>query len=371
MTLWFVLALMTAAAVFAVLWPLSRAHASATSAGDVAVYKDQLQEIERDRSAGRLPPGEADAARIEVSRRLLAAADRSPPQIMAVAANPWRRRAAAALALLVLPLGSVALYLSLGSPLLPDQPLAMRQQAPPQQRSLATLVSQVEAHLATHPDDVRGWEVVAPVYMRLGRFTDAVKARRNVLRILGASVEREGGLGEALAGEANGVVTAEAKAAFERALAIDPNDFRAKFFVGLAAEQDGRRAEAATIWRDLLAKAPPNASWSDFVRQAIVRVDDTALPTPGPTADDMAAAAGLSEQQRNDMVRGMVARLSERLKTEGADIEGWLRLVRAYTVLGDRDRARGAVSDARRALAAEPEKIRRLDDLVKGLGLEG
>src|SRR3954454_12656093 len=161
MMLWVVFALMTAAAVLAVLWPLGRARMAAPAGNDLVVYQDQLAEIERDRAANRIPETEAEAARIEVSRRLLAAADaagkRTEPTSVA-----WRRRAAAIAALVLMPLGACALYLHLGSPDLPGEPLAARSGTPPEQRSLASLVAQVEAHLARNPDDGRGWEVIAP-----------------------------------------------------------------------------------------------------------------------------------------------------------------------------------------------------------------
>ena len=226
------------------------------------------------------------------------------------------------------------------------------------------------SHLEQNPQDGRGWEVLGPVYMRLGRYDDAVKARRNALRLLGPNSEREADLGEALTVAANGIVTAEARQAFERAVRLDDSDYRARYFLGLAAEQDGRPNEAAEVWRSLLAGAPPGAGWIGFVRESLARVDPNA-PPPGPTADDIAAAGKLAPEQQAEMVRGMVARLAERLQQDGSDVEGWLRLVRAYMVLGDKDKARGAVADARRALAGEPDKLRRLDELIRGLGLEG
>src|SRR3954470_8894430 len=138
MLLWIVFALMTAVAVLAVLWPLGRARATDTSGSDVAVYRDQLAEIDRDRAAGRIAEREAEAARVEVSRRLLAAADAAAAaDSAAAAAQPsaaaWRRRAAAGAALTVLPLGAVAFYLMLGSPDLPGEPLSARLQAPAEQ----------------------------------------------------------------------------------------------------------------------------------------------------------------------------------------------------------------------------------------------
>lgn len=366
MTIWFVLALMTVAAMFAVLWPLSR-RAPAHAGSDVEVYRDQLEEIERDRAAGRIEPGEAEAARVEVSRRLIAAADAAP---MASSDNLKRRRAVALAALILLPVGAGALYLAFGSPLLPGQPQMARRDVLPEQRSIEELVARVEAHLEQNPNDGRGWEVVAPVYLRLNRLDDAVRARRNALRLLGATAEREADLGEALTFVANGMVTAEAKETFDRALRIDPQAFKARYFLGLAAEQDGRRDDAAKIWRGLIEGAPPGAPWLNFVRESLVRVDPSAVP-PGPSAADVAAASEMAPEQRNEMVRGMVARLAERLKQEGSDVDGWSRLLRAYMVLGEPDKARAAAGDARRALAGEPDKVRQIDELIKGLGLEG
>ena len=378
MALWFPLALMTAAAVFMVLWPLGRARLATASGGDLAVYRDQMRELERDRSAGLIGSAEADAARVEISRRLLAAAD-AQGQAPAASFAPWRRRFIAVAALIALPFGAVALYLALGFPGLPDQPLAARAVGP-ENRSIAALVAQVEDRLERNPQDGRGWEVLAPVYMRLGRFDDAVKARRNAVRLLGASPTREADLGEALVAAANGVVTAEAKAAFDRALALDARDPRAKFFAGLAAQQDGKNAEAAAIWRDLLAHAPADAPWANMVRQSLARLEN-AKPqpaAPGPSAADVAAAADMSPQARLQMVRSMVERLAERLARDGSDLDGWARLVRAYLVLGEHERARGAAADARRALAGDPDKLRRLDaalaDLAPGgnvAGVEG
>ena len=364
MTLWFLFALMTAAAIFAALWPLGRRTRS-PGGSDVAVYRDQLEEIERDRTAGQIADAEAEAARVEVSRRLLAAADAAAIE-PAVAAT-GRRRAAAVIALVALPLGAGALYLVVGSPELPGQPLAARMQEPRENRSIQSLVAQVEAHLDRNPLDGRGWEVLAPVYLRLGRVDDAVKARRNVLAYSGETADRQSDLGEALAAANNGIVTAEAKRAFERAVVLDAAHPKARFFLGLAAEQDGQREQAAAIWRSLLANAAADAPWANFVRQALARVEGER----GPTAQDMAAAAQMSDQQRNEMVQGMVQRLAERLKQDGSDIEGWLRLMRAYMVLGERDKARAAASDARRALAADPDKLRMIDAAAKGLGIEG
>jgi cytochrome c-type biogenesis protein CcmH len=165
-------------------------------------------------------------------------------------------------------------------------------------------------------------------------------------------------------GLAGGVVSAEAKEAFERAVALDPRDVRARFYVGLAAEQDGRPKVAAEAWRALLADAPADAEWTGFVRQALARVDPAGAAQPGPSAADVAASSEMSPEQRNTMIRGMVARLAERLKQDGSDVEGWQRLIRAYQVLGDVEQARTAIGDARRALAGDPDKLRRVNEFI-------
>ena len=376
MTLWFGLALMTAAAVLAVLWPLSRRGRELLSGSDVAVYRDQLEEIERDRAAGLIADNEAAGAKVEVSRRLLAAAHAPAAPAGNTAAATRRRRAVAVAALVALPLGAVGIYLALGSPLLPDQPLTARLVEARANQSMESLIAQVEAHLAQRPDDGRGWEVIAPIYLRLGRFDDAVRARRNALRLNGDSAERQAALGEALVFGANGVVTAEAKSAFEKAVALDAAHVQARYFLGLAAEQDGDRARAAATWRALIETAPPDAPWVDFVRGALARVEGAGGAAAGgvrsgPSEEQVAASSELSAEQRNVMIQGMVDRLAERLNRDGSDVEGWLRLVRSYMVLGQADKARAAAADARRALAGDPNKLQRLDDLVKGLGIEG
>ncbi len=373
MILWIIFALMTGAAIFAVLLPLGRVPRPASGGSDVLVYKDQLEEVDRDRASGLIGEAEAEAARLEVSRRLLSAADLSRPPASAADAQPslHRRRLAALAALVVLPFGPLGLYVALGSPNLPGEPAFARVSTPQGYESIAKLVNQVGAHLARSPDDGAGWEVLAPVYMRLNRFDDAVEARKKALKLIGESATREADLGEAETAAANGVVTADAKAAFERAVSRDPHEAKARYFLGLAAEQDGKTEEATAMWRALLADAPAGAQWVSFVSQALARTTGAPVASPGPNADDVAAASDMSDGARRDMIRGMVARLADRLHGDGADVDGWIRLVRAYVVLGDRDKARDAAADAKRALGDRPDEVKRIDDLIKDLGLEG
>lgn len=369
MALWFVFALMTAAAAFAVLWPLSRRGEAVREGSDANVYRDQLEEVSRDADAGLIGRPEADAARVEISRRLLASADANVLRPAPALSHTGWRRAVAVLALVALPLLALGVYARLGSPGLGDVPLAQRVAAPSSAQPMDVLVAKVEAHLEKNPTDGRGWAVLAPVLAKLGRFEDSVRAYRNALSYDADTAERRADLGEAIAAGAGGVVTAEAIAEFERAVALDPNEVKGRFFLGLAAEQDGRATDAAAIWRDMLAKAPADAPWRPLLQTSLARVGGVAAPALPPEA--MAAAKDMNPADTDSMIRGMVERLATRLKANGDDVEGWLRLVRAYMVLGDREQAKAALGDARQAVSGNADRLRQLNDGSRDFGLDG
>ncbi len=358
LTIWLAIAVMTAAAIFAVLLPLSRPVAAAESEMDVAVYKDQLAEIGRDADAGLIGAAEAEAARIEVSRRLIAASERMAATAGEGAAR--RRRLVAVGAIVVIPAIAAVSYGTRGHPGYAGQPLAERQRAVPVPGDMAGLMARIESHLAANPGDGRGWEVVAPVYLRLGRIPDAVRARANALRILGPTADREADLAEAQTLSAGGVVTAEAKAGFERALALGAGHPKAGYFIGLAAEQDGKPEEARAIWAKLVAEAPADAPWIAMLQAEIARLG-------GPAVAVAPAPAAVVAPEIRAMVDGLAARLA----SDGADFDAWIRLVRSYAVLGEADKARAAVASARQRFAGEADKIGRLDGLVNELGIGG
>ncbi|RAI37425.1 c-type cytochrome biogenesis protein CcmI, partial [Rhodoplanes roseus] len=372
MMLSFLLALMTAVALGAALWPLLRRSGPGRSGDDVAVYRDQLDEIERDLSTGAIGPAEAEAARVEVSRRLIAAAEHAAAPVETPLSKSPVVRKAAALVLVALPLAGLGYYLATGSPELPAQPLAERLarmqagQAPDtdQNAAMSAMVPRVEAHLRSNPEDGRGWAVLAPAYMRLERFDDAVKAYRNVIRLQGETGDRVADLGEALTGQAGGVVTPAARAQFERALELDRAHVSATYYLGLAARQAGKTDEARAIWQDLLSRAPPDAPWAGFVKTALAGLDGTA---PGAVAADVPQA--LTDDQKA-MVRGMVDQLAARLQKDGSDVDGWLRLIRSHMVMREPDKARAALADARRALADTPDKLVRLEAEAKPFRLD-
>jgi cytochrome c-type biogenesis protein CcmH len=373
MLLWTILALMTGVAALAALWPLTRRGGSVAGLpSDVAIYKDQLAEIERDRERGLIGAVEAEAARVEVSRRLIAADAARRHAAPGGGASKMRRGLSALIVLVALPLVGLGVYAPLGSPALPDRPLVARLGAPGENASLDELVARVEAHLSANPQDGRGWEVLAPIYRRAGRLADAKQAYQNALRLLGSTPDREADFGETAIMAAGGVVTAEARAAFERAVGLDKQHVKSRYFLGRAKEQDGDRAAAIADWRALLAEAAPGTPVAAFLRGEIKRLGGSlSEPARGPGAAEIEAASKMSPQDRAEMIRAMVQGLDARLRQSGGSLEEWLRLVRAYGVLGEKEKAAAAAADARKALARSPEEVRAVDELVKSLGLEG
>jgi cytochrome c-type biogenesis protein CcmH len=235
---------------------------------------------------------------------------------------------------------------------------------------MAVLLARVEAHLADNPHDARGWQVLAPVYVRLGRNEDAATAFGNIARLLGSNATTEGDLGEAIVRANQGAVTAEARAAFQRAVGDDPRDIRARFYLALAEGQSGRSDAAAAAIRGLIAEAPPGAAWVGGMRQVLAELDAGGPTTPpGPTAADVEAAGAMSDEDRAGMIEGMVAQLAERLEAEPDDAEGWARLVRSYMVLGRRDDARAALDEARSALAGAADKLALVESEARATGL--
>jgi cytochrome c-type biogenesis protein CcmH len=274
-------------------------------------------------------------------------------------------------AIVAIPIAAVGIYLLLGSPQQPDMPLAARLSAPPDEQDVAALIARVESHLASNPDDGRGWELIAPIYQRLGRADDSVRAFANAMRLLGSTAQREADLGEAMVRANDGIVTAEARQAFDRSLALDPQGLRPRFFLALALSQEGKKTEALAAWHALLAEAPAGgAPWADIAKEAVARLEGVApSASPGPSAAEVEAAGEMTPGQRMAMIGGMVDSLAARLGTESTDADGWARLIRSYMVLGRKDDALAALAKARTALSADRDKLAIVEAEAKTQGI--
>ncbi len=373
MLFWIAAAVMTLGTVAALVWPLLRPGAGAADRAEVAmrVYKDQVAEIERDLARGLIDADQAAASRTEIGRRLLAAAEearRADKRIGGFRRSPV---VAGALALCV-PLGALALYLPLGSPEMPAKPFASRTDTPDDSDHALTMVASLEQKLQRNPEDQEGWRLLAGSYMQMGRPADAAEAYRRAMALAPDDPNLPGAFAEALTMSEDGMVNPEARQAFERVLAARPEDPRSRFYLGLAELQAGQPKLAVERWAALMRDSPADAPWvgplreqmADAAKQAgldpakvipqpaaAAQVAEAPPATPaagprGPSAEDMAAAAQMAPEDRQQMIRGMVDGLAARLKDNPNDPEGWQRLARAYGVLGESAKAEEAQRNA-------------------------
>lgn len=388
MLLWLCFAFLTAAIVALLLRPLREAPAKAVepAAADLAVYRDQLRELDAERDRGLFDAGEIESARAEVARRLLkrASGDPSaptptdPPPADDLASRARARRTYLAIAAM-LPVIGIGLYLIEGSPFLPDLPFHERKTAEADQSNVGELIARVEERLREHPEDGKGWDVIAPVYLRLQRFGDAAHAFAEANRLQGESVRRLLGFAEATLLAEGGIVSEPVRKAALRVLELEPKRIEVRAWIALAKEQDGDLPGAAAEYRDLLAKAPADASWLPTISERLAIVEkkikgEPAGEQPAPPEDkapDLAApdVASMSPAERAAFVSSMVARLAERLKDNGKDLDGWLRLARAYKVLGRDSDAEGAIASARQNFAGDQASLDEIAKSAQSLGL--
>ena len=389
MLLWIILACLTAIVLLVLLRPLASAGSDDRSvdAFDSAVYRDQLGEIDRDRARGLIGEEEAEAARVEIARRLLAA-DSKAEASAGISSDTGRARAATIAVAVALPLLALGLYIVYGSPRFPAQPLAARLQDPSSDQNLEALVARVETRLREHPEEGEGWDVIAPVYMGWQRYADAADAYAQAIRLLGESAKRLSGQGQALVLANNGVVTEEARRALERAVALDQTLLEPRILLAIAKEQDGQFQASIEDWRALLDKAPKDAPWREMVEKKIVtaeahlsgkqlaEADDGPSQAPGPqseqgpSAADVAAAQNMSPAERQAMIERMVQGLATKLDQDGSDLPGWLKLVRAYSVLERKADALKALERAKSQFSGDAEALQQLDALAAELGLK-
>lgn len=322
----FVLALLATATVGVLLIPLLRAprRSAGRLDGELAIYRDQLDEIERGRAAGSIAETDAAAARLEIERRALAAGDQPAAVPAAAQADSTLHKILSPALALAIPLLALGLYLHIGRPGLPAAPGvagATRPSPTTEPMDVAHLVKMAQDRVAAQPDDA----------------------------------EAQSALGEALTLEADGTVTEPAVAAFRKAAALQPGDARAVYYLGLHDAQSGDSRAAITRWRELEARSPPDAPYLPMLRSEIARIARAAnieVPsapqstTPQPSREQQDTMATLTPEQRQQAIRGMVEGLAARLKDNPQDRAGWLRLANAWKVLGENANAVDAYARA-------------------------
>ncbi len=382
MTLWVILAAMTVGSLALLVMPLVRAKRSGVSRAvlEREVYRDQLKEVQRELERGLLSTAEAEAATTEISRHMLATA-RAEAAEAAEGQAQGRHRAARRIALVLtavlVPAGALGLYLYLGSPQEPGYPYAARlaerdQVAQHDDEEFTAIVARLAERLEREPNDLEGWILLARSYNASGQYREAADAYRKAIGLAGEAPELLGAYAESLTAAAGGIVTPEAAQLFERVRRALPNNSRSRYYLGLARVQAGDGLAALEIWLALAAEAPPDAPWLPGLREQIAQASrefgiDPATVTPerplqaaspGPTQEDVAAAQSMTGDEQAAMIQSMVERLASRLEDNPEDTEGWLRLARAYQVLGRPDSAKQAVLRAAESDPAPPLKAR-------------
>ncbi|WP_298432045.1 c-type cytochrome biogenesis protein CcmI [uncultured Jannaschia sp.] len=391
--------ILTIACVGIILAALRVRAAADADAPDVAVYRDQLAELDRDAARGTLPLEEVEAARTEVARRLLAA-DRT------AAAGHVRRCGNTTLGAMLVAVPVIAIagltYWLIGAPGYPDLPLADRvaaveagRAARPDQAlaeaevpnriddsrpEITRMAEQLREVLADRPDDLRGWTLAVQTYGGLGDLEAAWRAQERVIAILGDRAEATDhtALADLMIQAAGGYVSPEAESALAEALRLDPENGAARYYVGSMYAQGGRPDRAWPIWRRLVADSEPGDPWLDPIYLRIEEISALAgdptpldqLPRPrGPSAGDIEAAGEMTLDERMEMIRGMVEGLAIRLSEDGGPPEDWARLISAYGVLGRTDAAAAVYGEARLVFAADDPALDTLARAAERAGL--
>lgn len=394
-----VIAVLSVAVLFlAVIRPRKRVSDAART--DMAFYRQQLEEIERDIARGVLSSKEGETVRVEVARRLLDA-DKRKDETAALAPKA-NRVWAAAVALFVFA-GSLVTYLQMGAPAYPDLPIEKRLAEADEFRANRARQAEVEARITIPPaagldasaeylelvdklreavkgraDDLQGQMLLAQHEARLGNYSAAHQALRRIIEIRGddATADDWSNYADMLVIAAGGYVSPEAEQALSRAMSLDPRNGTARYYVGLMFAQTGRPDRAFEFWRPLLEDSAPQDPWVEPIRAQIADVAadagisytvPDAAPLRGPTADDVAAAQDMSEQDRMAMIEGMVANLSERLATEGGTAEEWARLIRSLGVIGRTRDARDIAAEASGVFAGNADAIRLIEEAAASL----
>ncbi len=410
MTFWlFTIGLSSVIAGFFILVLRSGRAQQDGSASEVSFYKAQLADVERDAARGIIDPQDAQQMHAEIARRILRL---DGLQSDAAHAAPLKQHIIPGLFLaLALIGGSHLLYLHLGSAFYPNLPQAERiaratlllenrpslaeyassfapqTQARQISEDYSSLVAELRSAIADNPSDLKGLRLLARVEAGLQNYSAASDIQSRVLSQLGAQATADDYLdyAELLILSVGGYVAPEAEIALRAALKQDPKNGGVLYYIGLMFNQNDRPDIAFKLWRDLLLKSPQNAPWIDPIRSQIQEVafyagvNNFTLPEQLPTTavtpvapalsdDTIESAAQLSPKERDNMVKGMVAKLSQRLQDKGGPAEDWARLISAYGVLGDDTAVQNTYQLAVTEFATDPAALALLQNALKSAG---
>ena len=400
MTFWIIVAMLSigVGTVLGLTLMRGRVGDAPPAAYDLQVYRDQLREVDRDTTRGVIGAEDAERLRAEISRKILAA----DAQLQAGGESGGQPRmlgiVAAGVIVAAIAGGGVALYSWIGAPGYRDLPMATRMaesdaaraerldqdaaeaRFAPQEPGLPegtdaeylALVERLRETVAERPEDRRGLRFLVRSEAALGNMGAARKAQAQLIEAKGedATATDYATLAELMINAAGGYVSADAEAALRDALDREGQLPTARFYLGVYMAQVDRPDSAFRLWRDLLAESTPDAPWvapirsgiEDLAARAGVRYElpprqAAPMAPSGPSAGDIEAAEDMDPEARREMIRGMVARLSDRLATEGGTAEDWARLINAYGVLGEAEQAGRIWAEAQSVFADSPERL--------------
>lgn len=339
-----------------------------TDDGALAIYRDQLAELARDQAQGLITASDSESQKTEISRRMLQAArdvkTSAPQNQMAL---PWY------FALLV-PAVAGVMYWQIGAPHLPDVPRAERLASAVANNDQVAQLAMVEEHLDKNPDDAQGWQILLIEYQAAGRFQDAARALTQMMRLNGETGAGHADLAELLTMANKGLMTAESTSAAREALRREPRNPKAMFYGGLALKQEGKSKEALALFNALVASAAAETPWLPAVREEIAALQKAAtVPTsaaPEIAVEQIEEGMGLAPEERQKMIAGMVDGLEKRLSENSNDLQGWLRLIRARAVLGERDKATASLKKAQDIFVADVSALAALSGLATEANLQ-
>jgi cytochrome c-type biogenesis protein CcmH len=374
MNLWLLMMILCSATAVGVSIPLIR-HLDGprpVAEQDSAIYLDQLKEVDRDLQSGNINTAEAESSKIEIQRRL-AYALKNPTEARPI--SPILQKVALAVTAGLVIIGSVSLYGILGSPNLPSGTLST-----PTAQPVEALVQKLTERLQKNPKDAEGWQLLGRAQFNLQHFSESIDAYASALKLDPANIEYKSAYAEAITQGSQGIVTPKAIALFAEVLKKEPKNPRARFYEAISLEQSGDAKTALTKWRALLADAPMNAAWRDEVKN---RLNDLAASSgqklteaeastsaPALTDEQKAQVQALSAGDQQAMIKSMVQRLADKMAANPNDLEGWMRLMRAYKVLNEPIKAKDALSKALATFSADPSSLAKLKATASELGID-
>ncbi|SDW98744.1 c-type cytochrome biogenesis protein CcmI [Litoreibacter albidus] len=383
MIFWAFAAALALLTVVTFLWPLMRRSEDGLDRADsaIAIFRDQLAEVDRDSERGIISGAEADAARTEIKRRMLAA---DKARGTSRTAGTSGRNVLVAFALLT-PVAGAALYTQLGAPGTASVPFAERTAERSEAQNLIKLTTQLRNKLESEPDggETRGWQLLATTYGNMGRHAAAADAYARIVERDDATSSTWSHYAEALITAENGTVTKPAEEAIDRAVALDPMNPAGTYYKAVATAQAGDTEAARQLLLDRLALETAPTAWMPFYMREVNRLgamlglEPESLPDfpdaapRGPSSDDIEAASDMTAEERQEFIRTMVSNLAARMEDEPDNIQGWLQLAGAYSVLGETENARAAYVSAKKVTDTLPEDDPRRIAVEQGMAALG